>query len=146
MCSLKARCVTLFSYSISHNFPALKHWNESLRWSLKNLGSQNNRVPKEASIWEIKGDIFVSSEICRINKYKCKWGKIDMLNRRGCNASVNSSYAQPPPPPGWPPGISIFFVLDGKFPGVGTEKEGKCPVLRQHCNIFYWSHSRVVPF
>ena len=62
-----------------------------------------------------------------------------------------------PPPPGWPPGISIFFALDGKFPGggdswagkspgVGTKKEGKCPVLRQQCNIFYWSHSPIVPF
>ena len=26
----------------------------------------------------------------------------------------------PSTPPGWPPGISIFFALDGKFPGVGT--------------------------
>ena len=34
-------------------------------------------------------------------------------------ASVNSSCDQPPPP-GWPPGINIFFALDGKFPGVGT--------------------------
>ena len=62
-----------------------------------------------------------------------------------------------PPPRGWPPGISIFFSLDGKFPGggdswagkspgVGTKKEGKCPVLRQQCNIFYWSHSPIVPF
>ena len=24
----------------------------------------------------------------------------------------------PPPPPAWPLGISIFFALDGKFPGV----------------------------
>ena len=24
-----------------------------------------------------------------------------------------------------------------KSPGVGTKKEGKCPVLRQHCNIFH---------
>ena len=37
------------------------------------------------------------------------------------NASVNSSCAQPHlPPPSWPPGISIFFALDGKIPGVGT--------------------------
>ena len=35
-------------------------------------------------------------------------------------ASVNSSCAQPPPPPpGWPPGISFFFALHGKFPGAG---------------------------
>ena len=27
-CILKACCVPLFSYSISHNFPALKSWNE----------------------------------------------------------------------------------------------------------------------
>ena len=65
--------------------------------------------------------------------------------------------AQPflPPPPGRPPGISVFFALDGlivgdpwavKSPGVGTKKEGKCPVLRQHWNIFHWLHSRVVPW
>ena len=33
-----------------------------------------------------------------------------------------------------------------KSPGVRTKKEGKCPVLRQHCNIFHWSHSQIVPF
>ena len=44
------------------------------------------------------------------------------------NASVNSSCAQRPLPPGSPPGISISFHLvwpgacswDGKFPGEGT--------------------------
>ena len=25
-----------------------------------------------------------------------------------------------------------------KSPGVGTKKEGECPILRQHCNIFHW--------
>ena len=28
LCGLKACCVTSFSYSIFHNFPALKRWNE----------------------------------------------------------------------------------------------------------------------
>ena len=53
----------------------------------------------------------------------------------------------PPAPTGWPPGISIFFYLGWQIPGsgdswavesprVGTKKEGKCPVLRQHCNLF----------
>ena len=38
-----------------------------------------------------------------------------------CNASVNSQFhLRLALPPGWPPGISIFFALDGKFPGVGT--------------------------
>ena len=61
------------------------------------------------------------------------------------NALVNFTGAQPAPlPPGWPPGISIFFALDGKFPEVGTKKEGKCPLLRQHWNIFHWSHSQIV--
>ena len=46
--------------------------------------------------------------------------------------------ASSPPLSGWPPGIIIFFALDGKFPGVGIlelsnppgldETEGKCPV------------------
>ena len=33
----------------------------------------------------------------------------------------------PSPSPGLTPGISIFFVSDGKFPGVGMKEEGKCP-------------------
>ena len=33
-----------------------------------------------------------------------------------------------------------------KSPGVGAKKEGKFPVLRQHCNVFHWLHSRVVPW
>ena len=40
-------------------------------------------------------------------------------------ASVNSSCAQPPGLT--PPGISIFFVLDGKFPEVGTLKLSNPP-------------------
>ena len=37
-CSLKACCVTLFSYSISHNFHALKSWNEKSEENLKKSG------------------------------------------------------------------------------------------------------------
>ena len=37
-------------------------------------------------------------------------------------------------------------LLSVKSPGEGTQKEGKCPVHRQHCNIFHWPHSRVVTF
>ena len=37
----------------------------------------------------------------------------------------------PPPPPGWPPGISNFFELDGKFPGVGTLKLSNPPGRRR---------------
>ena len=61
--------------------------------------------------------------------------------------SIPAAPSAPPPfSRADPPGISIFFfALDGKFPGVGTlelsnppgtKKEGKCPVLREHCNIF----------
>ena len=32
--------------------------------------------------------------------------------------------------------ISIF-CLRWQIPRVGTKKEGKCPVLHQHCNIFH---------
>ena len=86
--------------------------------------------------------------------------------------SVNPSCAQPLPPPlshthtsdiradpkALTPGHLNFFCLGWKIPGdggdswavkspaAGTKKEGKCPVLRQHCNIFHWSHSRIVPF
>ena len=74
-------------------------------------------------------------------------------------ALVNSSCAQPQPQPslpGWPPPPYHFLCLGWqipgcgvswavKSPGVGTKKEGKCPVIRQHCNIFHWSHNRIVP-
>ena len=78
------------------------------------------------------------------------------------NASVNSSCDQPPPPPPpFPlqakPRAWAFFSLGWqirgggdswavKSPGVGTKKEGKCPILWQHCNIFHWLHTRIVPF
>ena len=39
---------------------------------------------------------------------------------------------------------SIPAALDGKFPGVATKKGDKCPILRQHCNIFHWLHSQIV--
>lgn len=54
----------------------------------------------------------------------------------------------PPPPARLTPEHQHFFALDGKlpkFPGLGTlqlsnpgrQKEGKCPVLGQYCNIFH---------
>ena len=59
--------------------------------------------------------------------------------------------------PGWPPGISIFFwpwmantrgwgLLRCRIPRGGGERRGQMPRLRQHCNIFHWSHSRIMPF
>ena len=61
--------------------------------------------------------------------------------------------AQPFLPPGSTPPALAFFRLGWvgdpwavKSPGVGTKKEGEFPVLRQHCNIFHWLHSRVVPW
>ena len=67
---------------------------------------------------------------------------------------------EPPPPPfparadpqalafflPWMPNSRGWGLLNVKPPGVGTQKEGKCPVHRQHCNIFHWPHSRVVTF
>ena len=84
--------MTLFSYSISHNFPALKLWNEKSEAIVK-----INRVPKKASISEIKGDIFVPSEIRRVKgnlhtaEYKYKWSEKGTY-RRGCKHSVSSKF------------------------------------------------------
>ena len=61
-------------------------------------------------------------------------------------------------PPVWPTGISIFFALDGKFPGggdswavnspgVGTKKEGKClvtPSILQHFSLIAQSNNAVL--
>ena len=62
--------------------------------------------------------------------------------------AVNSTGAQPPSPPSADPRALPFFCLEWqipggrdssavKSPGVGTKKEGKFHVLRQHCNIFH---------
>ena len=46
---------------------------------------------------------------------------------------------------GWHiPGDGDYWAV--KCPRAGTEKEGKCPVLRQHCNIFLWPPSQIMPF
>ena len=70
-------------------------------------------------------------------------------------ASVNSSCAQPPPP-GWPPGISIFFALVGKFPGGllscqnprGGDKKGglmpRPPSTLQHFSLIAQSNNAVL--
>ena len=76
-------------------------------------------------------------------------------------ASVNSSCAQPlsPPPPPLVliPGISIFFALDGKFPGLGTlelsnpsvwdekrERMPRPPSTLQHFSLIALSNSAVL--
>ena len=60
------------------------------------------------------------------------------------------------PLPADPRALAFFFFCLGwqipgggeswavKSPGVGTKKEGECPVHCQHRNIFHWSHSRRV--
>ena len=73
--------------------------------------------------------------------------------------SIPAAPSTPPCPssPGWALGINIFICLGWqipwggdswavKSPGVGTRKEGKCPILHQHHNIFHWLHSQIMPF
>ena len=50
------------------------------------------------------------------------------------NVSVNPRCADVPPPPAHPRASTVFFALDDKFPTVRTKKEGKFPVLNQHCS------------
>ena len=71
---------------------------------------------------------------------------------------ISQFHLRPVPLSGLTPGHKHFFFclawqIPGtgdswavKSPGMGTKKEGKCPVLRQHCNIFHRSHSQGVPF
>ena len=69
-------------------------------------------------------------------------------------ASVNSSCAQTPPSPslGWLPGISIFFALDGKFPGLGTLELSNPlgwgwknpPSTQQHFSLIAQSRSAIL--
>ena len=86
LCGLKACCVTLISCSISANFPALKRWNEKSEVVIAKIKT----VPQKASIWEFKIDIFVSSEIQRMNSNL--WSKIG-TNCRGCKHNVSSKFS-----------------------------------------------------
>ena len=65
LCGLKACWVTLISCKISPNFPALKRKVGSLAFKI--LIAKIKRVPQKAIILEFKMDIFVSSEIRRMN-------------------------------------------------------------------------------
>ena len=78
-----------------------------------------------------------------VHKGKRFWGFIsfcDADNREVMHQSI------PPPPPADPRALAFFCLgwqIPGsgdsgavKSPGVGTIKEGKCPVLRQHRNSF----------
>ena len=78
------------------------------------------------------------------------------INNIIMHQSIPAASSLPPPrahpralafvlPLGWQiPGDGDSWAV--KSPGVGTKKEGKCPVLHQHCNIFHWLHSRTVTF
>ena len=78
------------------------------------------------------------------------------VSKKLCISQFQLRPATPSRPPADPRALAFFCLgwqIPGgrdswavKYPGVGTRKEGKCPVLRQHCNIFHWSHSRIMPF
>ena len=98
---------------------------------------------------------FKSVFIPRRNKAKQNKREMGIMHQ-----SIPAAPSWPPPPTplpradpqalaffclGWQiPGGGEYWVV--KSPGVGTKKEDKCPVLRQHCNIFHLLHSRIVPF
>ena len=81
-----------------------------------------------------------------------------------CNLCISQFHlppALPPPLPGWPPGISIFFsplmansrgwgLLSFQIPQGGDEKRRRMPLppstLQLPPYIFHRSHSRIVPF
>ena len=102
-CSLKACCLTLFSYSISHNFPALKSWNEKSEenlkksWWPKKTGCPKRqaceKLKESKEIWE--KPFVVSSQICRrsgnLQIRKCKWSKIDTY-RCGTKCNVSTKF------------------------------------------------------
>ena len=53
-------------------------------------------------------------------------------------ASVNSTCAQRPLSRADPRALAFFFLpWMANSRGVGAKKDGKCPFLRQHCNIFH---------
>ena len=87
---------------------------------------------------------------CYQRKQVCKFTRNIVLT-----CVVLLCISQFPSPPD-PRALAFFClrwqILEGgdswavKSPGVGTKKEDKCSVVRQHCNIFHWSHSRIMPF
>ena len=98
---------------------------------------------------------FGQTILTRTSLQFCLFYSFFRLNTPVCrsNASVNSTWAQPPPappPPGWLPGISIF-ALDGKFLGVrplelpnptgrGRKKRANAPSSVNTATFFHWSH------
>ena len=93
---------------------------------------------------------------CRVTHSLRNWKQPTF--REVMHQSIPAVPSPPTPPPrSADPRALAFFCLRWqiprggdswavKSPGVGTKKEGKCPVLCQHCNIFHWSHGRITPF
>ena len=128
------------------------HWGQEQNWMNLMLMSKNNRFclftlhlsHVKNGVWPRKGGI---------STYDYFITEIIKFMHQSIPAAPN------PPPPfldltpvnyhyfslGWqtPRGGDSRAV---KSPGVVMKKEGKYPVLRQHCNIFHWSHRQGVPF
>ena len=133
------------------------HFTNQITWQ---QNKYKNGINGQYSFRWLRNDLKVSKNLGEIHQaIKWSWTFTSRSTTKASvrYASVNSTCAQPPPPPRADPRELAFFCLGwqipgggdswaGKSPGVGTKKEGKCPVLRQQCNIFYWSHSPIVPF
>ena len=97
----------------------IKIW-VSLRASY-NYDNNNNRVPQRpAMCHEIQ---YQNSDGANCNH----WNWVNHQNIASCisqfqlrPAALKHQPTPPPPPPRWFPGISNFFWLGSKFPGVGT--------------------------
>ena len=67
---------------------------------------------------------FVTCNAPNITGGKSTGDVIVYIKGRSGYASVNSSIAHPPPPPGNPRAFALFFSSSWQFPGVGQEKRG----------------------
>ena len=124
--------------NMSRHYSLLKEENERILWS----------ASKMVSLPEMQRNLLTVS---------LEWN-YSICNPK-CFVTIMHQSIPPAPstPPGWPPGISIFFALDGKFPGVGTlelsnppgwgRKKGQMPrppSTLQHFSLIAQSNSAIL--
>ena len=147
-----AICTRLGNWSI-FNLGLRLHWGQEQKWINLMLMSKNNRFCLfTLHLSHVKNGVWLRKR--GISTYDYFITEIIKFMHQSSPAAPN-----PPPPIPWPHPheLALFLPWMANSWGVGTlelsnppgwwqKKRGKYPVLRQHCNIFHWSHSRIAPF
>ena len=120
-----------------------KTWCRARVWSIK-AGKLSKNRNKQTSDQEHEKHCIVSERkeitaVCVLTPRLFSYSTL-------MHQSIPAAPSPPPPPSGWPTGISIFLALDGKSSWGGDEKRGQMPrplSTLQHFSLIEQSSSAI---